>query len=382
MTLILEADMDWHDALERAIPQAPPTHHNPAALVADGKKLVRRRRVAAVAGTALAVGAVLGIGSIVVPSGADRATPPVATQSAESDEPPAPDPSPPTEDAPVTYDHRTDEVGLYPGWKVVDRIGPNGVADSVAVEATDGAKTLYVHFMNPTEISYVDASRTSATSLEAWLDDVKSHDLAINWRPRGELRARGGWKIVREIPNPLGVAAPWDSMAAVVEREGLERWVLYNGDRSDSGRESTGRDGTYAIPGQTIDEWLAGRSKEFRKEFEGKGVGDFGVGMGTTRVVTFGSGSEIVPAKDGVEVVEQRTEPDVDGFSAGASRSAAAKITVDGAERFVLVREVDGDTQAYSYEVGQSPWAEDRVPISIDEYLDIIDSVPSDGMWQ
>lgn len=375
--------MDWQDTLERAIPQPPPATPDPAALVAEGKKIVRRRRVAAVAGTALAVGAAIGIGAIVVPSGNDRATPPVATQPAGSDDPSIPDPPPPTELTPVTYNHSTDEVELYQGWKEVDRIGPYGVADSVAVEATDGTKTLYVHFINPTEISYIDASRTSATSLRTWFDDKRSHDLVTHWRPHGELRVKkNGWRIVRELPNPLGYAAPWDSIAAVVEREGDERWVLYDGNRREGGGESIGKGSAYAIPGQTIDEWLVRRGKEIRKEYEGKGIGDFGVSSGTTRLVRFGSGTEIVPAKDRVKIIEQRADPDVDGFSAAASRAAAARITVGGVEQFVLVREVDGATQAYSYELGQSPWAEDRVPISFDEYLDTIDQLPSGGMWQ
>lgn len=374
--------MDWHDALDLAIPQPPPTRPDPVALVADGKRLVRRRRLAVVAGTAVAVAAVVGIGAVVVPSGDDRATPPVATQSAESDDPSIPDPPPPTELTPVTYNHGTDQVQLYQGWEEVDRIGPYSPANSVAVEVTDGEKTLYVHFMNPTEISYIDASRTSATSLSTWFDDKTSHELVTHWRPRGELRVKNGWRIVREIPNPLGYSAPWDSIAAVVEREGDERWVLYDGERSEGGGESIGLGIAYAIPGQTIDDWLVGHRKKDSEEHEGKGVGDFGISSGTTRVVRFGSGTEIVSAKNGVEIIEQRPEPDVDGFAIGASRTAAALITVDGAEQFVLVREVDGATQAFSYELGQSPRAEDRVSISFDEYLDVIDQMPSDGMWQ
>ena len=57
--------MDWQETLERAIPQPPPAHPDPAALLADGKKLVRRRRLAVIAGTAAAVAAVVGIGAVV-----------------------------------------------------------------------------------------------------------------------------------------------------------------------------------------------------------------------------------------------------------------------------------------------------------------------------
>ncbi|MEU0266257.1 hypothetical protein [Nocardioides sp. NPDC006303] len=375
--------MDWQETLERAIPQPPPAHPDPAALLADGKKLVRRRRLAVVAGTAAAVAAVVGIGAIVVPS-RDSATPnpPIATQSTAEDEWPPEADIPLSDLAPVAYDHGTGEVTLYRGWKETDQVGPLDSGNALAVAATKGNRTVYVHFMNPTEIAYTDASRTSATSLRAWVDDVRAHHLSATWNAGGKLRVKqNGWEIVREIPNPLGYAAPWDSVGAVVEREGVEQWILYSGNRPKDGGESSGLDAVYAIPGQTIEEWLAVQVATDRKDYRPGNV-DFSIEP--TEAVEFGSGSEVVSSEDRVKIVEQVADPDIGhSFATGTSRTAAARITVGSKERYVLVREKDGVTQAYSFSVLPAPRAEDRRPLTLDEFAEMVDRrmTPGSGLW-
>ena len=374
--------MDWQETLERAIPQPPPTHPDPAALVADGKKLVRRRRLAVVAGTAVAVAAVVGIGAIVVPS-RDSATPnpPIATQSTAEEWPPEVD-IPLSDMAPVAYDFGTGETTLYRGWTEVDRVGPFTSENSLAVAATDGENTIYAYFESSTEISFTDASRTSTKDFQAWADDISLNPLEAEWSPDGRLRVGDdGWRVVREIPNPLGYAAPWDSIGAVVERDGLERWILLRATTSEDG-ESYGESGTYAIPGQTIEEWLAEAEEGDRRDYRPGGTG---FEASQTEVVEFGSGSEVIPAEGGVKIVEQAAGPDIgESFSDGTSRTAAARITVGDDEQYVLVREKGGTTQVFSYSFLPAPRAADRRPLTLDEFAALVkDRTPTGTeMWR
>ncbi|MER7557898.1 hypothetical protein ABTZ46_13210 [Nocardioides sp. NPDC126508] len=371
--------MDWQETLERAIPQPPPAHPDPAALVADGKKLVRRRRLAVVAGTAAAVAAVVGIGAIVVPS-RESATPnpPIASKSADEEWPPAAD-IPLSDQAPVAYDFETGETTLEDGWTEVDRVGPFTAKNSLAVEATDGEKTIYAYFESPSEISFTDASRTSTKDFQTWVDDISLSPPEATW-DNGDLDVGDdGWRIVREISNPLGYAAPWKSVGAVIERDGLERWTLLNGVVTEND-ESFEEVSTYAIPGQTIEEWLADVEEADRRDYR-PSYSD----ATTTEVVEFGSGSEVVPAEKGVEVLDQAADPDIDkSFSAATSRTAVARITVGDTERYVLLREKDGVTKAFSYTVIPAPRAEDRGPITLDGFAAMVrrDPEPGRGLWR
>lgn len=378
--------MDWQETLERAIPQPPPTPSDPAALVADGKKLVRRRRLAVVAGTVATVAAVVGIGAVVVPS-RDRATPnpPIATQStAEEEWPPEAD-VPLSDLAPVAYDFDTGETTFYQGWTEVDRVGALTSSNALAIAVTDGEKTIYAYFPDPSEASFTDASRTTSTSFRAWVDGVAVNPPDVIWEAGRDLSlGRTGWKVVREIPNPLDYDAPWESLGAVIERDGVEQWLLLRGSRTTEGAASHGLTGTYAVPGQTVDDWLAEAEEADRKDYRPDQT-DFEGSV--TDVVAFGSGSEVVPAEDGVTILDQEPDPDVGGsFSAGTTRTAAARISVGDEERYVLVREMEesGATWAYSYTVLPAPRAEDRAPLSLDEFAAMITrrTPPEGGLWE
>ncbi|MFE4000520.1 hypothetical protein ACFX43_17195 [Nocardioides sp. YIM B13467] len=374
--------MDWQETLERAIPQPPPTHPDPAALLADGKKLVRRRRLAVVAGTAAAVAAVVGIGTVVIPS-RDTATPnpPIATQSTAEDWPPEAD-IPLSDLAPVAYDFGTGETTLQKGWTEVDRVGPFTSGNSLAVAATNGEKTIYAYFESPSEISFTDASRTLTKDFQTWAEDISLYPLEAEWSTDGKLSlGDDGWRVVREIPNPMGYAAPWDSIGAVVERDGLERWILLRGTLSEDG-ESYGDTETYAIPGQTIEEWLTEAEEADRRDYRPGGTG---FEASQTEVVEFGSDSEVIPAKSGVTIVEQAAGPDIsESFSDGTSRTAAARITVGDDEQYVLVREKGGTTQAFSYSFLPAPRAADRRPLTLDEFAGLVkDRTPTGAeMWR
>ncbi|MEU6133914.1 hypothetical protein [Nocardioides sp. NPDC047086] len=378
--------MDWQETLERAIPQPPPTHTDPAALVADGKKFVRRRRLAAVAGTVAAVAAVIGIGAVVDPS-RDSADPepPIATRSTDEERPPAVD-IPLSDLAPVAYDFDTGATRLQGGWTEVDRVGALTTSDSLAVAVTDGEKTIYAYFPEPDDASFTDASRT-AKDFRTWARELPDYVPDTTWEAGGQLAIGGnGWEIVREISNPFGYDAPWDSVGAVIEREGLKKWLFFRQSRTALSLAPDGGS-TYAIPGQTIDDWLTRVEKTDRTAYR---PNDLNLGEpAVTHAVEF-SGSTVVPAEDGVKVLEQVADPDInESFTAETSQTAAARITVDGKEQYVLVQEKESATRtknvswAFVYNLLPTPYAEDRGPFSLDEFAEIVrrNNGPKGGPW-
>jgi hypothetical protein len=369
--------MDWHDTLERAIPHPPPGSAEPAALVAAGKRAVRRRQALATGGAALIVAAVIGLGSVYAPW-RDRAAPapPIATQS-EADADSYPTQPPLSDDSPIRYDFDTNEVTLHDGWEETDRIERKEIRrllghdySRLFLAATDGERTIYANFMNPTEIAYADAARTNGKNLTEWAEDVAAHHAKPRWSVGGSIRLGDGWTITREIDNPLDYDLPWDSDAAVAEREGMEVWILFTGNRSKGGGGGEGYGVAYAAPGQTIEGYIAHRDKEIERDLAAA-AGSYSAGI--SEAVEFGAGSQLVPAEDGVEVLEQVADPDLgEKFAEGATRSAAARITVKGREQVAIAREKDGLTLVYTIEVTEEPRSEDRGTRSLEDVLAMV----------
>ncbi|HEY9352256.1 MAG TPA: hypothetical protein VIP28_03350 [Nocardioides sp.] len=377
--------MDWHDALDRAIPHPPPRPADPAALVAAGKRAVRRRQAVAVGGTAFLVAAVIGLGSAYAPW-RDRAapTPPIATQSTADEALDAYPTQPPLSDAsPLRYDFETKEVTFHDGWEEADRIERKEIGQLIGSDysqlflaATNGDKTIYANFMNPTEISYADAAKTNGKSLSEWAEDVAAHHVEPRWSVGGSIRVGDGWRITRKIENPLDYDLPWDSEAAVAEREGMEVWILFTGDRPKSGGGGEGYGVAYAAPGQTIDEYIAHRDKEIERD-RAEGTGGYSASM--SEAIEFGAGSKLVPTKGGVEILEQVANPDLgEKFTQGATRSAAARITIRGKEQFAIAREKDGLTLVYTIELAVEPRSEDRGTRSLEVALAIVKARETD----
>ncbi|SDK32060.1 hypothetical protein SAMN05428985_103567 [Nocardioides sp. YR527] len=377
--------MDWHDTLERAIPHPPPGSTDPAALVAEGKKAVRRRQALAAGGAALIVAAVIGLGSAYAPW-RDRAapTPPIATQSEGGEAPDVYPTQPPLSDAsPLRYDFDTNEVTLQDGWEETGRIERKEIRrllghdySQLFLAATNGEKTIYANFMNPTEIAYADAAQTNGKNLSEWAEDVAAHHVEPRWSVGGSIKVGDGWTVTREIDNPLDYDLPWDSDAAVAEREGMEVWILFNGDRPKSGGGGEGYGVAYAAPGQTIDGYLAHEKERYDREMAAS-TGGYSASM--SEAVEFGDGSELVPAEDGVEILEQVADPDLgERFAEGATRSAAARITVKGKEQVAIAREKDGLTLVYTIEVADEPRSEDRGARSLEEVVAIVRATETD----
>ncbi|MEU0316639.1 hypothetical protein [Nocardioides sp. NPDC006273] len=377
--------MDWQETLERAIPHPPPTRSDPAALVAAGKKAVRRRQALATGGTALIVAAAIGVGSGYT-SWRDRAapTPPIATQSEADEALDAYPTQPPLSDAsPLRYDFDTKEVTFHDGWEKAGRIGPKEIRrllghdySQLFLAATNGERTIYANFMNPTQIAYADADRTKGKSLSEWAVDVAAHHVEPRWSAGGAIRVGDGWRITREIDNPLDYDPPWDSDAAVAEREGMEVWILFSGDKPKSGGGGEGYGVAYAAPGQTIEEYIAHRNAEMDRDLAAS-TGAYSAGM--SEAVEFGAGSELVPAERGVTILEQVADPDLgEGFAEGATRSAAARITIKGKEQVAIAREKDGLTLVYTIEATAEPRAEDRGARSLEDVLAMVRATETD----
>jgi hypothetical protein len=342
-----------------------------------------------VVGTAAAVAAVVGIGAVVVPS-RDSATPdpPIATRSTAEDWPPAVD-IPLSDLAPVAYDFDTGETTFHEGWTEVDRVEePTGLSDSMALEATDGEKTIYAYFQFEDAVSFTEASRTTK-DFRTWARDISNSTPAISWEPGGAAEVgRGGWTLVREISNPFGYDAPWDSVGVVVERDGIERWTFIRESSTSTTTMGSNAGSTYAIPGQTIEDWLAdvARSEPAANRPDRAGFETYDT---ITDVVEF-SGSKVVPTRAGVKVLEQIADPDInESFTAETSQTAAARITVDGKEQYVLVQEKESATRtknvswAFAYTLLPAPYAEDRAPVSLDEFAAIVrrNNGPEGGPW-
>ena len=377
--------MDWHDALDRAIPQPPPIPADPAALVVAGKKAVRRRQALAAGGTALIVAAVIGLGSGYAPW-RDRAapTPPVASESKADEALDVYPTQPPLSDAsPLRYDFETNEVTFHDGWEEADRIERKEIGQLIGSDyshlflaATNGEKTIYANFMNSTEIAYADAARTNGKSLSEWAEDVAAHHVRPRWSVGGSIRVGDGWTITRKIDNPLDYDLPWDSEAAVAEREGMEVWILFTGDRPKSGGGGEGYGVAYAAPGQTIEGYVAHRNEQIEADLA-ESTGGYSAGM--SEAVEFGAGSELVPAENGVEILEQVANPDLgEKFAEGATRSAAARITIKGKEQVAIAREKDGLALVYTVEVAEERRSENRSTRSLEEVLAIVKATETD----
>ncbi|MFE6511604.1 hypothetical protein ACFVBP_28335, partial [Nocardioides sp. NPDC057764] len=344
---------------------------------------------------AAAVVAVVGIGAVVVPS-RDSADPepPVATRSADERWPPVVD-VPLSDNAPVAYDFATGETTFQEGWTEADRVEePSGLSETLAVAATDGKRTIYAYFVDQDVAAFTDASDTP-NDFQTWAHGISNSTPGISWEAgsTAEIRKKGrvdGWTLVREISNPFDYDAPWDSVGVVIERDGIEQWVFIreirrsNGTMGDSGDSGS----TYAIPGKTIEDWLADveRSEPAANRPDRTG---FETHDTITDVVEF-SGSKVVPTRDGVVVLDQIADPDInESFAADTSQTAAARITVDGEEQYVLVQEKESATRtknvswAFAYTLFPAPYAEDRGPVSLDEFAAIVrrNHSPRGGPW-
>lgn len=258
------------DLLERSFDAGPAGLPTPAERVAEGRRALRRRRriglVATSAGVVAAIGVGVALSGATGDHGADGA-PPVATSG--------PSPSaPPTE--------------------------TSGTVPSPAPKPHKQQQRL-VSAMFPASFDY-----------------------------DGSIVVKDGWRITRQVDEPLGLLPPEKSAGVVVERGDHVRWMLITLEHGTDAQGNVAPDvmslGASADdPGtgySRYDDWLAAQV-----ELNG--------GPRTSPLLTVDRADQLRPGP-GVELVETRPAPVIPRYTTEGDR--LAEVVRDGRTWFVVVR--------------------------------------------
>ncbi len=144
------------------------------------------------------------------------------------------------------------------------------------------------------------------------------------------LQVRKGVVVVKRAENPMQVSPPNQSLALVVERDGIRYWMLLE-ESPQGGSSSVERAGdSYS----TFDLWLD-QAVALRQ------------GRPALALVAFERGEKLAPAEDGVAIVEQRTSPPLPPDLEPSQRSAVAEVTWRGVQWFVLATQAPGAAPQY-----------------------------------
>ncbi|MCR1785461.1 hypothetical protein KVF89_23185 [Nocardioides carbamazepini] len=172
------------------------------------------------------------------------------------------------------------------------------------------------------------ATATAPESTEAppeRISDVLVRGQHAGYDGRGRLVLRPGWRVVREVPNPLRKVAPEASAGLVVTDGRQTYWYLLDHSRNGGGASWDPASKAYA----RFEEWL-----------------DVMVGLqrGTepAAYVAFAASGDLLEPGVGVRILGQWPGPDLPGFAAPGEDSALAKVVVDGRTFFVLARRSPG----------------------------------------
>ena len=146
------------------------------------------------------------------------------------------------------------------------------------------------------------------------------------------LELGAGVSLVEQVENPLQVSPPAQSLGLVVERRGQRFWMMLRD--SPQGWTSQVEEAGWAF--SSFDLWLGEAVAVYR-------------GEPTLALVSFGArgGEELVPAEDGVEIVEQRSSPPLPPDFDGSERSAVAEVAWRGEQWFVLATQQPGAQPGY-----------------------------------
>lgn len=157
------------------------------------------------------------------------------------------------------------------------------------------------------------------------ISDVLVPGQHVGYDDQGAVVLRRGWRIVREVPNPLHRVAPEASVGLVVTNGEERYWYLLD-HTIDGGGASWDPAGSMHA---RFEQWLAD-------------MVDLAGGSEPAAYVTFAEGgTDLVPGV-GVRILRQWPDPDVPGFAAPGDDTAVAEVVVDGLTSFVLVRRSPG----------------------------------------
>jgi hypothetical protein len=156
------------------------------------------------------------------------------------------------------------------------------------------------------------------------LSDVLVRGQHAGYDAQGAVVLRRGWRIVREVPNPLHRVAPDASVGLVVTNGEETYWYLLD-HTADGGGAS----------------WDPARVAHARFEQWLTDMVDLQSGTEPAAYVTFAADGTLEPGV-GVRILGQWPDPDVPGFARPGEDSAVAKVLLDGRVSFVLARRSPG----------------------------------------
>lgn len=170
---------------------------------------------------------------------------------------------------------------------------------------------------------------------------------------------RPGATIVRRVDNPHAVTPPEKSVGLVVEFEGDTTWLSLTA--SPKGGGGTWEKATES--GWTdFDQWLAA---------------DVALQKGDPQVspVTIDDEGGLTPAEPGVEILDQRSDPDLPAYTdASSTASGVAMITWQGETWFVLVVRFPDQDSVTTFAASKADGAS-----SIDEFIEFATARADEG---
>jgi hypothetical protein len=304
------------ELIDRSFGAGPTELPSPVQRLAEGRRVLRRRRRLGLAATSAAVVAAIGVGVGLAGAGSERGAdgppPPLATSGTTSS-------ASPTEDPSVSADSQA-------------------ALDRLARKARQQAHRL--------EQQYVD---------DQFPASLGAGDGLV---------VKDGWRITQRIEEPMGFQPPEASLGVVVTDGKQTRWMLLTLENMVDGQgRPTGAQAPTAAadpPGKgysRFEDWLASMV-----ELNG--------GARTPALLTVDAADELRPGP-GAEVVEVRSMPVVEGYSSQGDRMA--EVRRDGRTWFVVVRGHGADAEVI-------PVDADLLPApTFDAFLDHVRSQAASG---
>jgi hypothetical protein len=282
-----DGDHQLAELLDGSFGAGPDGLPTPSERLAAGRRALRRRHRAAIAGTTAAVVAVVGLGVGLSGVGNERAADDGLAPLATSGSTASADPSEESEPPPETLTEALLEKSL----------------DKLARQAQQRAHRLEQQLVT----------------------DQFPASLDIH----GQVVVKDGWRITQRVEEPVGYQSPEASLGVVVTNDVRTRWMLLMVQRATDGHgnpiDGFGTSASADDPGKgysRFEDWLASQV-----ELQG--------GPATAALVTVGAGDALVPGP-GATLVETRPAPVVEGYTSPGDRMA--EVQRDGRTWFVLVR--------------------------------------------
>ncbi len=281
-----DGDPQLAELLDSSFGTGPAGLPTPSERLAAGRRALRRRHRAGIAGATVAVVAVVGLGAALSGVGsehrADDGLPPFAT----SDTTPSDDPSETTK-------------------------SPRTLAEVLRQKSLD------------------QLARKAQQQTQRIEKQLVSDQFPASLGLDGQVVVRDGWRITQRVEEPMGLQPPEVSLGVVLTDGDRTRWMLLTLDRQTDGHgnptDALGPNASADDPGKgysRFEDWLASMV-----ELNG--------GARTPPLVTVDGADRLTPGP-GATVVETRPAPVIDGYTTEGDRMV--QVRRDGRTWFVVVR--------------------------------------------